>query len=240
MKDSGRHLRRAGSRLHIPVQRFLANLPLFRQMDGTELTRLASGVSEITAPRGTVLFRRGDTCDGFHAVVYGRVKLAFHAPDGTEKVVELMGPGQSFGEAVMFLDRPYLVTATALTDTMLLLVSRRAVLEEIDRDPRFARRMLAGLSMRLHHLVSDLEALSLHSGTQRVIGYLLGQCQEAGAARKQVALPARKGVIASRLNLTQEHFSRILHDLVGHGLISVDGLDIRIQDVAKLREHAAG
>ena len=232
--------RNTGSRPRIPVERFLANLPLFRQLDRTELIRLASGVTEITAPRGTVLFRRGDSCEGFHVIVYGRVKLALHAPDGGEKVIDLLGPGQSFGEAVMFLEKPYVVTATALADTKLLLVARQAVLDEIDRDPRFARRMLAGLSMRLHHLVSDIEALSLQSGTQRVIGYLLGQCRETGPWRRRVALPARKGVIASRLNLTQEHFSRVLHELAGHGLISVEGLDIRIPDVAKLREHAAG
>jgi len=239
MNDASLPLWRSEHRPRIPVERFLANLPLFRQLDRAELSRLAAGTTEITAPRGTVLFRRGDSCEGFHVIVYGRIKLAVHAPDGGEKVIELMGPGQSFGEAVMFLEKPYVVTATALADTKLLLVARQAVLEEIDRDPRFARRMLAGLSVRLHHLVSDLEAISLHSGMQRVIGYLLGQSHEAGMGRRRFTLPARKGVIASRLNLTQEHFSRVLHELAEQGLISVDKLDIRIRDAVKLREYAS-
>lgn len=53
-------------------------------------------------------------------MVYGQVKLAFASPNGTEKVVELMGPGQSFGEAVMFTERPYPVYSQALADSMLL------------------------------------------------------------------------------------------------------------------------
>ncbi|MCC7081690.1 MAG: Crp/Fnr family transcriptional regulator [Burkholderiales bacterium] len=228
------------ARPRIPVDDFLANLPLFRHLDGADIARVAAGVREIAAPRGTALFRRGDPCEGFHVVVFGRIKLALNSPDGAEKVIELMGPGQSFGEAVMFLEVPYMVTATALIDSKLLLVAREAVFDEIDRDARFARRMLAGLSMRLHRFISDLEAVSLRSGTERVIGYLLAQVQEADDAdRGQITLPAKKGVIASRLNLTHEHFSRILHELARRDLIDVNGLQIQIRDAAKLRQYGS-
>jgi len=222
----------------IPVESFLAHLPLFRQIEHGDLLRLAAGVSEVAAPRGTMLFNRGDPCEGFHIVVYGQVKLTVAGPDGAEKVIEIMGPGQSFGEAVMFLEKPYRVSAQALADSKLLHVARHAVFEEIARDPRFARRMLAGLSQRLHLLVADLESISLRSGTERVIAYLLAQSRRPGAREARFRLAARKGVIASRLNLTQEHFSRILHDLAAHGLIEVAGLEIRIPDSARLRAHA--
>ena len=52
-----------------------------------------------------------------------------------------------------------------------------------------------------------------------------------------VTLPTNKGVIASRLNLTQEHFSRILHELSEKGLIVVEGRVIHIPDVDKLRSY---
>jgi len=50
-------------------------------------------------------------------------------------------------------------------------------------------------------------------------------------------LHAAKGVIASRLNLTQEHFSRILHQLMEAGLIEVSRRDIHIPDIRRLRAH---
>jgi len=77
------------------------------------------------------------------------------------------------------------------------------------------------------------------SGIQRVIGFLLRDETE-GAAREsglEVTLPAAKGVIASRLNLTQEHFSRILHELVAKGMIEVRGRTIAIRDMQKLRTY---
>lgn len=223
----------------IKVQAFLANLPLFREMSPEELDRMAAGTREVHAARGMVLFRKGDPCEGFHLIVYGQVKLAFTSPGGAEKVVEIMGPGQSFGEALMFADRPYVVYAQALVDTMLLHVAKPVVFDEIERDPVFARKMIAGLSRRLHGLVSDLESYTLHSGTQRVIGYLLRG--EADADSRDVpvsiALPTSKNIIASRLNLTPEHFSRILHELTEAGLLTVNGRTVTILDLERLRAY---
>jgi len=210
---------------------------MFRELEAPQLERLAAGTREIRVPTGTIVFRRGDAALGMHAVVYGQVKLALTTPDGGEKVVEIVGPGGSFGEAVMFLEKPYYVSAEVLADTLLLFVSRAAIFAEIEASPQFARRMLAGLSMRLHRLIGDVEALSLKSGTERVVGYLLRDCPDSGPGAQSIELrlPVAKGVLASRLNLTREHFSRILHDLSAAGLIRVAGRSIRVLDVPRLR-----
>ena len=83
-------------------------------------------------------------------------------------MVDILQQGQTFGEAVMFMDRPYLVYAQALADSLLLHISKAAIVEELDTDPRLGRKMIAGLSRRLHHLISDVESYSLHSGRQRI------------------------------------------------------------------------
>ncbi len=189
-------------------------------------------------PTGSILFRKGDSCAGFHVVVYGQVKLAFGASDGSEKVVEILGPGQSFGEAVMFLDKPNVVFAETLTDSLLLHVGKAVILQELEHSPDFARRMLAGLAHRLHRIVGDLEGYSLKSGTQRVIGYLLRDVAGGQTGRTaELMLPATKSVIASRLSITREHFSRILHELSDAGLIKVSGRNIRFLDLERLRKY---
>jgi len=223
----------------IKTQAFLSNLPLFRELGAEEIDRIASGSREVRVKRGDVLFQKGDPCRGFHIVVYGQVKLLFITSQGDEKVIEIMGPGQSFGEAVMFLEKPYVVTGQTLTDSLLLHVAKEVVFEEIERDPKFARRVIAGLSRRLHQLVTDVEAYSLRSATQRVIGYLLRPDHEHEDHKNasSVTLPASKTVIASRLNITPEHFSRVLHELTENRLIQVDGRTVRILDVERLRAY---
>ena len=222
----------------IKLEAFLANLPMFSEMSAEEIQRVASATLPQYFEKGQAIVQCGDPCTGFHVVVYGQVKLGFTSPQGIEKVVEIVRPGQSFGEALMFLEKPYIVFAQALADTMLLHVAKRAVFDELARDPGFARRMLSGLARRLHGLVRDVESYTLRSGQERIIGYLLADVpadRTAGAA--SVHLSAGKSVVASRLNMTPEHFSRILHDLAADGLVEIHAREVRIPDLARLRSH---
>ena len=223
----------------INIEALLTHVPLFNGLDPDEIARIAHATREIHILKGETLFHRGDPCIGFHLLVYGQVKLAFTSAQGNEKIVEIIGQGQSFGEAIMFLDKPYVVSAQALTDAMLLHISKAAIFEELEHDYNLARKMLAGMAMRLHQLMNDVESYSLHSGKQRIIGYLLRELPESDQNGSNVilTLPSNKGAIASRLNLTQEHFSRILHELTNLGLIVVEGKKIHIPSVAKLRQH---
>lgn len=215
---------------------FLSRMPLFDAMSPQELAAIAQGTTERHVDKGALIFQRGDPCTGFHLVIYGQVKLAAGSASGAEKIIELIGPGHSFGEALMFMEKPYIVSATALADTLLLHVSSAAVFAGIARDPLFARKMLAGLSRRMHGLICDLESYALRSGTQRVIGFLLQD--EAAGEGEEITLPVSKAVVASRLNLTPEHFSRILADLSAHGLISVQGRQVTLRAIDGLRQYA--
>ena len=143
----------------------------------------------------------------------------------------------------MFIGMAYIINAQALTDTLLLTVSKKSVLDEISHDPRFALRMLAGISRRLHGLVRDVQGYALHSGQQRVIGYLLrGLDGESGAEAGEVmvSLPVSKSTVASRLSLTPEYFSRVLHELESAGLIEIEKRDIRILDANRLARYQPG
>jgi len=224
------------------IEQIVAHLPLFQALDREQRAQLLPGVTSCRLRKGELLFLKGDPVVGLHIVAFGQIKLTVQSVQGEEKVVEIIGRGQSFGEAVMFLDRPYPVTAVALADSMLLHVARDRIDAMLAQDASFARRMLAGLSMRLHSLVQDVEAYSLGSSTQRVIGYLLQQCPDTCGgnetpAEVEVVLPASKQVVASRLNLAPETLSRIFNELTRAGLISIKGRTITVNAVSKLREY---
>lgn len=226
------------ARRRLDVASALGNLPMFRQLAADQLAGIVHGTRVIRAGRGELLFAKGDLPTGFYLIMFGHVKLALSSNQGMEKVLQLFGPGQSFGEAVMFLERPYPVHAECLADTLLLHVPKQAIFEAIDADPAFARRILGGLSYRLHELVTDVEAYSMRSAAQRLVGYLLNLCDaRAGEDAPQVSLPTSKHVIASRLNLTPETLSRILHVLADEDLIVVEGRSVTIRDLDRLRAY---
>ncbi|CUA82359.1 MULTISPECIES: Crp/Fnr family transcriptional regulator [Gulbenkiania] len=211
----------------IDIRAFLRHQPLFQQLSDEQLEGLVPSTQEVRGIKGQVVFQRGDVCDGMYLVVYGRVKLAITSSQGAEKVIEIINPGQSFAEAVMFLGQRYPVMAQLLEDSLLLHVASDSIIAAIHRDPVFACRLLSGLSQRLHGLVRDVERYSVENAIQRVIGYLL-QNDEGGeeGVGHVVSLPVNKNLIASRLNLTPETFSRVLHQLSEAGLISVNGREI--------------
>lgn len=224
------------------IQHYLSVIPLFSDLSDAERGRLATGCRLKRLTRGDMVFRTGETCDAFYVVILGQVKLYVSAPNGQEKVIEIVGPGRSFAEAIMFLEMPYILNVQSLTNTLLLCVRKTSVFSEIAQDPRFALRMLAGISRRLHGLVQDVEGYALHSGIQRLIGYLLRDVQSTGTSVSDditISLPVSKATIASRLSMTPEYFSRVLHELEAEGLIAIDKRDVRILDVQRLTDYGS-
>ena len=223
----------------LDLQRLLSALPLFSALSAPERERVAQGCQLKQLSRAELCFRVGEPCESFYIVVSGQIRLYVASPSGQEKVIEIIGPGRSFAEALVFLGQPHIVNAQALSDTLLVCVSKQAVLAEVERDPRFSLRLLAGISRRLHGLIQDVESYALHSGMQRLIGYLLRDVEGADAGSGNpisitVSLPASKATIASRLSLTPEYFSRVLHELETQGLVQIDKREIRILDVHRL------
>ena len=215
------------ARREIAPEVFFAGVPLFKALDAATLARLATATTRRTLKRGETLFRKGDPANGMYLVVYGEIKLIATTPARGPRLSGIVGPGQSFGEPVMFLERPAPVEAQAATDALLLHLPKEAVFELIERNPKFARRMIAGLSQRVERLVRELDLQALGSGKERFVAYLLRHCRDLSGPFV-VTLPAPKAEIASQLNLTPEHFSRILHELQQAGLLRVDGRRITV------------
>ena len=221
------------ARRQVAPEVLLARLPLFEALDAPALERLAAGATRVTLSRGQTLFRKGERTAGLYLVVYGEIKLIASSPARGARLSGIVGPGKSFGEPVMFLERPAPVDAQAASDALLLHLPQALVFAEIERNPRFARRMLAGLAQRVERLVRELDRQSIGSGSERLAAYLLRH-RNGESGPIELTLPAPKAEIASLLNLTPEHFSRVLHELAAAGVLSVQGRRITVPDPERL------
>ncbi|HOB49435.1 MAG TPA: Crp/Fnr family transcriptional regulator [Mycobacterium sp.] len=224
----------------------IASAPMFDGLDSAHAEFLAAQSRPIVLPAGQVLFRRGTPSTGFYVVRDGRIQLSVSNSEGMVKVLEIVSPGGAFGHAVMFLREPYPVDATALVDTHLVFVPASAVDHILDGDPAMARLMLASMARRLQAKVQDIAMLSLQSASQRIVAYILGAMRDSAndapdpGPSASVELPALKQVLASRLGMTPETFSRAMRTLSGAGLLSVDGSTVHIPDVDALDAYVSG
>jgi CRP/FNR family transcriptional regulator, dissimilatory nitrate respiration regulator len=225
------------TRLSPSAQSLLAALPLFKSLDKATLERLAGGTTRIALRRGERLFSHGDPLTGMYVLVYGEVRLMARSPRG-RRLTGVVPPGASFAEPLMFLDRPAVVDAEAVTDALVLQVSKQCLFDELERNPLFARHIIASLCRRIESLVHEAEHHSIASGRARLVQYLARHAR-AGQDGALVELPAPKAVVAASLHLTPEHFSRILHELAAEGVIQVKARRIGIPDLERLAAAAA-
>jgi CRP/FNR family transcriptional regulator, dissimilatory nitrate respiration regulator len=222
-----------------PTLSTLAQLPMFRELDVNIVTRLADAARERGYTKGEIIFRAGDKPTGLFILTEGLIKEACMSADGKEKILELLDAPQSFGESALFLDAPYPYYAAALADTRLLHIDRAVFFDLAFSQPGIAMRLLRTLSERVFTLVRDVESYTTHRHVQRLAHYLIARCSEHTESPINVTLPASKQVIASRLGMTPETFSRNLRDLGEAGFITVHGERIEIHDLARLKAFAS-
>ncbi len=210
------------------IQQELAASHLFSALSDTELERVRRHSHITDMVEGESLFFQGDKANSFYLVLSGRIKLFRVSPDGKEKVVEIMEAGATFAEALMFMDEPnYPVTATALAPSRVIVINNRDFKSMLRESVDSCFLLLGSMSFRLRDLIREIDALSLDTGTVRTISYLLHQ---APPDVPSFELKVAKSVIASRLSVKPETFSRILKNLHEREIVSIDGRNVTIHD----------
>ena len=226
-----------GTEATMDIRRHLSALPMFRELSQTGSTSIIQYCSLLRVASGEMIFTKGEACEQMHVLISGRIKLYVVSTSGQEKIVELVRPGQSFAGAAMFLENLYLLNAKSLTSSLLMCINKDAILGAIARNPQFSMHMLSSFSNRIKGLLRDVEGYALSSAKKRLIDYLLIDLAGEHTNFKglvSVYLPASKATIASKLSLTPEYFSKVLHELEAAGLIEIDKREIRIVDTQQL------
>lgn len=215
----------------------LPDHPLLAGLDPAQLERIALASERVELAAGETLFDAGEPASRFYVVLDGQLKLFQLSAAGQEKVVELLTPGRTFAEAVMFMpQRRYPVFCEALTDAAVCALNARVFLEILETTPETTLKLLAALSMKLRSRLADIEALAFQNATLRVVGYLLDLVPEGAGNAAEVELPFAKKNVAARLSLQPETLSRVFARLRERNLLVMEGGVARLPDLAALRE----
>jgi len=206
----------------------LRNAPLLSRLSDDQLERVRQRAVQRRLDEGELLFTQGDAAQRFYLVQSGQMRLFRLAADGSEKIIEIVSPGQTFAEALMFLQSPsYPVSAAALAPARLIAIDAgdfAAMLRE-SVDTCFV--VMGALSQRLRALIGEIDDLTLHSASERVARWLLEHCP---AERRELVLDVPKAVLASRLSIQPETFSRVTKQLARDGVIEVHGARVTVLD----------
>ncbi|MFO7857618.1 MAG: Crp/Fnr family transcriptional regulator [Ectothiorhodospiraceae bacterium] len=222
-----------------PIRDVLARNRLFRPLASSAVDLLANQARRQSLANGDILFHFDDPAASFFLLETGLIKLVRTNEAGQEKVIHVVNPGEAFAEAVMFMDHQcYPVTAEAIAPGSVIAVPNGAYRAILRASPEACMALLADLSMRLHTHVQEIDELTLRQSRPRVVRYLLSQTPKQVTTGTSLELPAPKHVVASRLAITPETLSRILHELESSGVVRVNQRVIQVLDAEALRAKA--
>ena len=213
----------------------LRGCPLFRDLSDQTIDRVVNRARMAKYARGHLVFAQGDPANAFFIVLEGWVKLYRLTANGDEAVVTVVARGESFAEPVMFLGGRYPVYASAATPCRLLRMEYDAFVSCLESERDVATAMLASIAWRAAALTEQIGILKVLNAPRRVAEFLLSLCPlERNDAR--IPLPYEKALIAARLGMTPESFSRALAALRKFG-VKVARDVITIDDIGALRDY---
>ena len=129
--------------------RFVRAVPLFADLAAPDVQSIASRVTALTLPRGTVLTREGEMADTAYQLRSGVVHVTRTKPQPDESTSMFFTGGEVFGDRGLRTGHPERSSSVAFTDVELLALARRDV-EELLRDrPGLALALIRGLGSRL-------------------------------------------------------------------------------------------
>jgi CRP/FNR family cyclic AMP-dependent transcriptional regulator len=173
---------------------------LFRGLTQATIERIAALATRRHYSDGAVVFMRGDPGDSLCGVVSGRVRISASRPGGKEVFLNILGPGDAFGEIALLDGQPRTATATALAATELIIIRRDRFAELLVSEPQLALHLIQLLCERVRWTAQLMEDSALLGVPARIAKRLLSLAR----------LQGQETVNDTKLVISQEELAQFL------------------------------
>lgn len=188
----------------------------------------------MTVNKGQVLFSRGEEAESLYFIKSGWIKLFRETLDGTQSVIDILTSGHTFGEAAIFENHTYPYSAEVVESAEIISIPLGALKKEMEENHTLALNMLKSMARYRRHQDQEIEHLSIQNAPQRIGCFLLRLVKQDSQGPITIHLPYDKVLVASRLGMQPETFSRALGKLKDKTGIKVKGATIEIDSIDQL------
>jgi CRP-like cAMP-binding protein len=219
--------------------RILTNTPLFSKLSEQGVKSLCLTAEIKNYAKGDLLFSAEDCAKYFYVISTGFIKLFHTTLDGQEAVINILGQGDLLGEFAIFYENTHLNSAEALEESSILVLSLGDIKQLLEQNNFFALKMLEHMTTINRQNIKELEHRDTQTTTQRIACFFLRLClPDTESPSTILRLPYNKLIIASRLGMKAETFSRSLERLRHETGITIQGSNIHIKSIEKLHQYA--
>lgn len=212
----------------------LADVPLFSGLETTFLEKLEAAGNPHKFSKNHVIFMQDDLCEWFYVVRSGWVKLFRQTLDGDEVIIDILPSGKVFGETDIFDNRLYACSAEVVQDAEIMAYPVSILRHEIASNQDFALKMLKHVIRGQREKDKEIEHRTIQNAPQRLGCFLLRLMPAKKQGPVVLHLPYDKTLIASRLGMQSETFSRALARLKKDVNLKVRGSTIEIASMDDL------
>lgn len=218
---------------------FLRKIKLFSEFSPQAIDQLLEHITYKEYKKDNMLFFTGDTADFFYIIKRGGVKLYRQTRDGHESVIAILKEKEVFGKACIVKDSIFPYSAQVILDSVLLKLPASFMWyiasHPIEFNNFFVKFLEEGFS-ELGQKNLEAEHLAQMTSCQRVGCFLLRMCTSQAECCTTVYLPYEKALVAGKLGMTPETFSRCLHQLTSLG-IETHNAKITIHNIQHLQNR---
>jgi CRP-like cAMP-binding protein len=204
-----------------------------------ELDEILRFSSERRVRRGQTIFQRGDNGSSLMAVLRGRIRISSVSGDGKEVTLNVINPGEIFGEIALLDGEPRSADATAIEDTLLLVVERRHFLPFLRQNEDLFPRLLAVLCSRLRRTSTALEEIALFDLPVRLARVLLKLADDYGrpnSAGTRIDLKLSQRELSNLVASSRESVNKQLRAWRENGTLDLEAGFIVLRRPAELRD----
>lgn len=180
-------------------------------------------------PRKTLLFDLGDTERTIFVIKTGKVRLARLTPQGKEVTITVLGPGDMFGEEMLFGTQQRTTFAVVAEDALVCMSKADDLFAVMAADPALAVNVAKTLSSRLDQAADSIENLSYAKLSDRIMQVLRRLAEVHGRKTTigiEIELRLTHAELASMVGSTRESVSLELQNLVKAGKLEIHGKKI--------------
>src|SRR5712691_2027301 len=201
-------------------------LSLFAELDDRELASIAGVAKTRRYAKDDVIFHADESGDVFCIIREGHVKITMISPEGKEIILQMMGPGDFFGEMSLLDDEPRSATVVATEPLDVVTIWRTDFLEILRENFSITKKILAELSRRVRRTSNRIESLATMDVYGRLARFFLELAQQQGKLLDNgyvaVIRPTHQA-IANTIGTSRETVSRLIHELIRQDLLLSEG-----------------
>src|SRR5712671_4987632 len=209
--------------------------PIFCDLDPEAFDQLSRYAKHSTLKRGATIVSKGDPGNSLIAVISGTVKISVTSPDGRSAILNLIGPGEIFGEVALLDGRARTADATANTNCEIYVIDRRDFIPFVRSQPALAMKLIELLCERLRWTSDQVEEVILQNLPGRLASALLRLTEKHKLAPAGRSIAITQQEISEMVGMTRESINKQLRAWAARNWVRLEHGAIVVLDARSLQ-----